>query len=363
MCRELLSNSFNGIHFYTLNRDVATIAILKQIGLWNPEISRSLPWKQTAHHLRTTEEVRPIFWGGRPNSYIYRTEHWTDFPNGRWGDSSNPAFGELHDYYLFYLQSKSPRDERLKMWGENLKSEQDVWDVFYHYITGTKNSQGVKVKRIPWHDGEIASETNTIVDKLGPLNKRGVLTINSQPNVNCLPSNDKVYGWGTAGGYVFQKAYLEFFTSKQNIKYLKEVLALPEYEQRVNYHIVCKCGEVDYTNCDELLPVAVTWGVFPGKEIIQPTVVDPISFRAWKDEAFGLWREQWRKLYEPGSQSYDVIEDILDRYYLVNLVDNDFPIQSCLWDVVEEMLRRKEAAVTNGMQNGEPAPEVMAVEN
>ena len=36
------------------------------------------------------------------------------------------------------------------------------------------------------------------------------------------------------------------------------------------------------TNSDEKLPIAVTWGVFPGKEIIQPTVVDPVSFHFWK---------------------------------------------------------------------------------
>lgn len=41
-------------------------------------------------------------------------------------------------------------------------------------------------------------------------------------------------------------------------------------------------GEADYTNCDESQPIAVTWGVFPGKEIIQPTVVDPVSFKSWK---------------------------------------------------------------------------------
>ena len=27
---------------------------------------------------------------------------------------------------------------------------------------------------------------------------------------------------------------------------------------------------------------AVTWGVFPGKEIVQPTVVEPYSFCIWK---------------------------------------------------------------------------------
>lgn len=34
---------------------------------------------------------------------------------------------------------------------------------------------------------------------------------------------------------------------------------------------------------------ALTWGVFPGREIVQPTVVDPASFRTWKEEAFELW--------------------------------------------------------------------------
>ena len=36
------------------------------------------------------------------------------------------------------------------------------------------------------------------------------------------------------------------------------------------------------TNADTFSPIAVTWGVFPGKEIVQPTVVDPISFESWK---------------------------------------------------------------------------------
>ena len=34
--RELFSSGYApGIHFYTLNREVATTAILKQIGLWS----------------------------------------------------------------------------------------------------------------------------------------------------------------------------------------------------------------------------------------------------------------------------------------------------------------------------------------
>jgi hypothetical protein len=41
-------------------------------------------------------------------------------------------------------------------------------------------------------------------------------------------------------------------------------------------------GTDNQTNCDRETPVAVTWGVFPGKEIIQPTVVDPVAFLSWK---------------------------------------------------------------------------------
>ena len=46
-------------------------------------------------YLLTTLTTRPIFWATRPKSYIHRTQEWDDFPNGRWGSSASPAFGEL----------------------------------------------------------------------------------------------------------------------------------------------------------------------------------------------------------------------------------------------------------------------------
>ncbi|CAF4223040.1 unnamed protein product, partial [Rotaria magnacalcarata] len=76
-------------------------------------------------------------------------------------------------------------------------------------------------------------------------------------------------------GYVYQKAYLEFFTSAENIPALRSVL---KTFPGVNYHFVNKSGEVNETNTDDEQPIAVTWGVFAGKEIVQPTVVDPVSF-------------------------------------------------------------------------------------
>ena len=129
--RDLFTSGYaQGVHLYTLNREVATTSILKRLGLWKSDPTRFLPFKLPADPKRSQEEVRPIFWNKRSKTYVYRTRHWDEFPNGRWGNSASPAFGELKDYYLFYLASRTPMNEQKAMWGETLDSEQDVWDVF-----------------------------------------------------------------------------------------------------------------------------------------------------------------------------------------------------------------------------------------
>jgi len=338
MIKELFISGYaHGIHFYTLNREVASTAILKNLGLWS-DIKKPLPFRLSADPARTEEEVRPIFWTQRPKSYIHRTRHWDEFPNGRWGRNDSPAFGDLKDYYLFFLASQSPKAELLKMWGEELTTEQDVWNVFENYIGGKPNKDGVMVQRTPWCDSELNQETGLIAQNLAKINKCGVLTINSQPSANCVESTDPILGWGQPGGYVFQKAYLEFFTSEENVMALLQVLGrFPG----VNFQVVNNSGRVNFTNIKHKRPIAVTWGVFPGREIMQPTIVDPIAFNQWRTEAFGLWTEQWGKLYEPDSCSRKVIDSINESYYLVNLVDNDFPKGNCLWEVMEDMFSRR----------------------
>jgi methylenetetrahydrofolate reductase (NADPH) len=44
---------------------------------------------------------------------------------------------------------------------------------------------------------------------------------------------------------------------------------------------------------------------------------------AWKDEAFSIGR-QWAKLYEDGSKANGLITEIMDEFYLVNVVHNSF---------------------------------------
>ena len=63
----------------------------------------------------------------------------------RWGNSASASFRDLDDYYLFYIKPKMPKEELLKIWGEELKGVKDVWDVFVHNLNGETNRSGVKV--------------------------------------------------------------------------------------------------------------------------------------------------------------------------------------------------------------------------
>lgn len=204
LCRAILKAQITpGLHFYTLNRQHATITIVKALKLVGTASPKQLPWTVPANHRRSSENVRPIFWSSRPKSYVHRTNTWDEFPNGRWGKLESPAFGELSNYYLF--EPKKSKDKLRKLWGEELKSESDVWQVFHCYLSQKENSQGYIVDSIPWNDEELRDETSVIIDKLSKLNLNGILTINSQPNINGIQSSDPIFGWGEHGGYIYQK--------------------------------------------------------------------------------------------------------------------------------------------------------------
>lgn len=89
----------------------------------------------------------------------------------------------------------------------------------------------------------------------------------------------------------------------------------------MSYHAANVAGDM-HSSADGV--TAVTWGVFPNSEIVQPTVVDPSSFRVWKDEAFDLWLREWKTYLAPESPGRQLIDNIHDTWYLVDVVDNDF---------------------------------------
>ena len=316
MCEKLIDEGAPGLHFYTLNLEYSVSEILSSIGLVSKsESDRKLPWRQSTEGLRkSSEDVRPIFWSNRPVSYLTRTEIWDDFPNGRWGDITSPTFGELNQYHAIRAGSQSDKVKarRRKLWGTP-KSINEISEVFISFCKGSINS-------LPWCETPLAIESNKILNDLVSLNKAGYLTINSQPKVNGLPSEDPNFGWGAKGGRVFQKTYLEFFTSKDNLDRLIKIL---DRLNDISYQAVSVNGDI-ISNLSEENVNAVTWGVFPGQEILQPTIVDTRSFLIWKDEAFGLWINDWASIYKQKSDSYNLLHQIHDSYYLVNIVDNDF---------------------------------------
>lgn len=317
MCRRILdSGCVSGLHMYTLNQERSAVAILESLGLLSKKAARPLPWRLPTSIHRKDESVRPIHWSNRPKSYLKRTAEWDKFPSGRWGDARSPAYGTLSDYqFMRRHTSDSKRKEKARAaWGASPTKLDDIIDVFVAYTTG-------KLAFMPWNElGGMHAESSTIVEHLEQLNRQGLLTINSQPRVNCARSEDHHVGWGPPKGFVYQKAYVEFFCSPDAFQRLQsDVAKFPMH----TYLAVNNDGDF-HSNQESAAANAVTWGVFPGKEIVQPTVVDQQSFLVWKEEAFQLWSTEWGSLYEEGSPSSKLIADIANNWYLISLVDNDF---------------------------------------
>lgn len=241
ICRKLLDRGVKGIHFYTMNLEKSTGEVLKNLGWKMPSQPRELPWKKYTNPRRNDENVRPIFWKHNSKSYLSKTFHWDEYPNGIWGDSRSPAFGNVTEHFVSLCKGKlgeSKKGKNLrKMWGEKLQSIEDVQKVFIDYIQK-------KIKKLPWcEESELQNEITYISDMLVNLNKNGILTINSQPAVNGKPSDDKVFGWGPSDGYVYQKMYVEFFIEKNN---LEKLTACMKNYSTISFQAVNNAGDKIY---------------------------------------------------------------------------------------------------------------------
>jgi methylenetetrahydrofolate reductase (NADPH) len=334
MCDKLIkSGHINHLHFYTMNLEKATVMVLESLNLIETVKSHDavggaeLPWRKSLLPTRSKESIRPIFWSNRKYSYISRTATWDEFPNGRWGDSRSPAFGDI-DLFATELLRQSPK-KAYDLWGVPTSLKQ-LSDIMIRYLNGD-------LKSLPWSDGPIGEDTATIKDKLIELNQKGIFTMNSQIALNATKSSDKVYGWGPKNGYVYQKQYLEFFIHKDlGTKLLDSIDRYNSSSEEasssiISYFAVDKSGNL-LTNCRDEDINAVTWGVFPGEEILQPTIVEKTSFLAWKDEVYQLF-DEWVKIYqsniaELNEQDQTSFTQFINKfsqdYVLCNLVNNDF---------------------------------------
>lgn len=332
MCQKLIDSGYvKHLHFYTMNLERATIMVLELLNLIesvkdNEVVGVELPWRKSLHPMRQKETIRPIFWQNRKYSYILRTSGWDEFPNGRWGDSRSPAFGDI-DLSATELLRQSPK-KAYELWGcPQLLAE--LADIIVQYLNN-------EVKLLPWSDGPIGTDTNVLKADLIDMNKRGILSLNSQPALSAVRSNDKIFGWGPKNGFVYQKQYLEFFVHKDVAKALIDKVDAHNLRNPfslITYYSVDKQGNL-LTNTKEDDINAVTWGVFPGEEILQPTIVEKVSFMAWRDEVYRLL-DEWIHIYKTKAvtevvepERIDKFSEMMayvgDNFMLCNFVNNDF---------------------------------------
>lgn len=262
-----------------------------------------------------------------------REATWDDFPNGRWGDARSPAYGEIDGYGVSIHMSVN---QAIKLWGFP-KSVADITELFIKHIEGSLSA-------IPWSEEGLNEETHTIKSQLLQLNKKGWWTVASQPAVNGVRSSDQIFGWGPKNGFVFQKAFVELFLPSKDWTYLNAKLTNEENKEVVSWYVANAKGE--YFSSDSITingvgtrgdeggsTNAVTWGAFPGKEIITPTIIEEVSFRAWAEEAFGIW-EEWGRVYERGSESKKLIERVGEDFWLVNVIHHGFVEGEGLWNLL-----------------------------
>ncbi|KAF5828731.1 methylenetetrahydrofolate reductase-domain-containing protein [Dunaliella salina] len=327
MCKYLLANGTPGLHMYSLNMEKSALAILERVGfIDNSKVPRPMPWGFVPMHscgLRRGEAVRPVFWSNRPKSYVWRTKDSQAFPTSRWEGamarltfSDDPTFMQIHSY------SEGRRAKAQEVWGAptTVADVQRVFSQFY------KNETGM----LPWSEfstqfgiknGTALSSLEAAQGAVLALVDASLLPINVLLRKFAVPSETPVLGWGPPGGQVYQKGHVEFFASPEALQTL-----LPKLQSQpsLTYMATNASGSDINTNLQDGAVNAVSWGTFPGKEVVQATVEDLASFKVWAKEAFELWRSDWASCYESGSKSSELLESLCSSWYLVSVTDNQY---------------------------------------
>jgi len=369
--KEIRQKGPRGFHFYTLNLEKAVSALLERCDLIPPEpgdsdtsaiddvpimtngingidgvngtrsghrtlstTSSSAAAQLTinSHRSSSSPRLSPISHNTNPLS---REATWDDYPNGRFGDARSPAFNPPLTYSPTSL-TVTPT-QALNLWGTPITNA-DITHLFTSHLFGSEP------KQLPWSESATLSpETALITSELTALTReKGYWTIASQPAVDGLPSTHAIHGWGPPGGFVFQKAFVEFFVPAAIFteRLLPHLNALHK-EGEVSYYAGNGDGSFLSSESSEAVH-AVTWGSFAGKEIATATMVEEISFRAWVEEAFGIWGEWGRGVGEAGRrggvqrarESRAFLRRIEKGVWLVNVIGHGYREGGRLWEVL-----------------------------
>jgi methylenetetrahydrofolate reductase (NADPH) len=171
----------------------------------------------------------------------------------------------------------------LEEWGTPTGPE-DLAKLFVGYLESDPSTPTT-----PFCDLPLSPESATILYHLKALNSssKQYWTVGSQPAVDSASSEDPIVGWGPARGYVFQKAFVEFFISSAEVEKIESKLKA-RGDGQISMYASNKDGEFR-TNTTKDAVNAVTWGVFPGQEIVQSTIIEETSFLAWKVSQYYIY--------------------------------------------------------------------------
>lgn len=273
LCDE---TDIRGFHICTLNLEKSVRGLLESLG-WLSTKTTTTNTMQNGGSLAPPLQIQQLKEQQQPQQQ-QQLQPWDEFPNGRYGDSRSPAYGEMDGYGV---SLKVAPQEALRLWGFPV-SEADVSKIFCDYLSGQRTS-------IPWCDCPIMDETAAIQSELLALNSatRTWWTVGSQPAVDGIDSSDPTYGFGPKAGHVFQKAFVEFFATEDHLKALQQRVADAGAERQddeagwITFLAGNRKGDF-VTNMHEGDVNAVTWAVFPGQEIVQSTIIEEESFKAWR---------------------------------------------------------------------------------
>ncbi|WVQ63161.1 methylenetetrahydrofolate reductase [Kwoniella botswanensis] len=294
---------------------------ISELSISPSEASQIAQWGLQHHSLPPVPKKAAIQGGAPSNSGQGQEDSWDEYPNGRFTDVRSPAYGEIDGWGSGL---KITAAQALKEWGTPTTLS-ELSEFFTSYLKSSPQTPTT-----PFCDLPLSPESLTILPYLLELNsaKMNCWTVGSQPAVDAVNSEDPIHGWGPRGGYVFQKSFVEFFVKPDEVRKLKE-----KVERRgggkISFYAGNKKGDFK-TNTEEDTVNAVTWGVFPGQEIVQSTIIETESFLAWKEEAFDIWTE-WSLLYPRHSPARKLLEGIASEWWLVSLIHHDYKDKEALW--------------------------------
>ncbi|KAF8261074.1 methylenetetrahydrofolate reduct [Lactarius quietus] len=343
MVRRLVDEGgLRGFHFCTLNLEKSVERVLENLG-WTPRHARvqnkliaqspglAEPSTTTNTELivtpasatssATTSLVAHVSKDGDTGKgEANYAATWDEFPNGRFGDVNSPAFGSQDLWGGF---------GRIPPIGSRPSTLEDITALSLRFLRG-------EITAYPFSPAPLSSESQLILPHLLRLAKNGWWPVGSQPAVDGLQSDNAIVGWGPAGGYVYQKPFVEFFASEEMVERLekavekaKGVVDFLAGNKMYGKLTLLRKGDLR-TSVQATERNAVTWGVFPGQEIVQSTIIEQESFLTWKDEAFSIWTN-WASQFAPGSQERQLLEGIRDSRWLVNVTHHDFKDPDGLW--------------------------------